>query len=199
MLGKALKVDSGPQHFADVSTAERYGLNAHVELEDGTKLASASTFDIERDNITFFATTTFVIRFIIAKAEAVRSIMLYEIRATVYQYEQLPANYTKFMYALPQTVYPYILQLEKPIDDRPRPCLVTLFCPPEEKKPVSFTPLVITENIPQVIDVRFTAPTSGIYTFALDAVIASGVDRQTFRILNPASVLFEKFEEVCGD
>lgn len=199
MLGKAVKVDTRPQHFADVSTAERYGLKAQVELEDGTKLPFASTFDVERGDIAFFATTTLVIRFVIAKAEEVKSIMLYEIQATVYDYEPLPAKYKKFSYALPQTVYPYILQLEKPIDGRPRPCLASLFCPPGEDKLIAFTPLAITEDIPQVIDVRFTAPTSGIYTFALDAVIAAGVDRHTFRILSPTPVLFEKFEEVCPD
>jgi hypothetical protein len=58
---------------------------------------------------------------------------------------------------------------------------------------------VITDDIPQVIDVRFTAPTSGIYKFALDAVITTGVDRHTLRILIPTRVLFEKFEEVCPD
>jgi hypothetical protein len=39
--------------------------------------------------------------------------------------------------------------------------------------------------------VRFFAPTSGIYTIALDVVITSGVDRHTFRTLNPMAVLFE--------
>jgi hypothetical protein len=199
MLGKAVKLDTRPLHFADVSTAERYGINAQVELENGTKLPFASTFDVERDDIAFFATTALVIRFLIVKAESVKSIMLYQIQATVFEYEPLPAKYKKFMYAYPQTVYPYILQLEKAIDGRLRPCLASLFCPPGEEKPVPFTPLVITEDMPQVIDVRFTAPTSGIYTFALDAVITSGVDKHTFRILNPTPVLFEKFEEVCPD
>jgi hypothetical protein len=32
----------------------------------------------------------------------------------------------------------------------------------------------------------------GQYRFAVDADITSGVDRHTFRVFNPATVLFEK-------
>jgi hypothetical protein len=199
MLGKAVKVDTSPVHFADVSIAERYGIKALVELKDGTRIPYASTYDLERGDIAVFATTPLVIRFLIAKSESVRSIMLFEIQATVFEYEKLPDGYKTFMYAYPQTVYPTILPLELPINGRPRPCLATLFCPPGEEKPVPFAPLVITEDIPQIIDVRFTAPTSGIYTIALDVAITSGVDRHTFRTLNPIPVLFEKFEEMCPD
>jgi hypothetical protein len=122
MLGKVEKADTGQSHYADVSAAERYGFNAQVELEDGTKLPFASTFDIDRNDIALLAMPSLVMRFLIAKAEGVKSIMLYAIQATVFEYEPLPTTYQKPMYAYPQTVYPYILQLAQPIDGRPRPC-----------------------------------------------------------------------------
>jgi hypothetical protein len=139
MLGKAVKVDTRPVHIADVSLAERYGIKAVVELEDGTRIHYASTYDIERGDIAFFATTPLVTRFLVAKSEEVKNVQLFEIQATVYEYDELPKNYRTNKYAYPQTVYPYIVHLERPVNGRPRPCLATLYCPPGEEKPVPFT------------------------------------------------------------
>ena len=107
-LGKAVRVDTRPIHFADVSPTERYGIKAQVELEDGTRLPFASTFDIARDDIASLATTTLVLRFLIAKSESVKSIMLIEIEAIVFEYDSLPEKYKKFLYAYP---HPYRLRL----------------------------------------------------------------------------------------
>jgi len=198
-IGKAESMGTGGVRFADLSLAERWGVKAKVLLEDGTEIASSTTFDLSRKDIAFFATPIYTLRFHIVKASGVESIMLYSLQAMIYKYESLPKHYRKFAYAYPQTVYPYILNLKPPIDERPRPCLCELYCPPGEEDAVTFAPLVITEDIPEVIDARFTASTSGIYTFALDAVIACGAEKRTVRVLTPTDVLFEKFEELWPD
>jgi hypothetical protein len=191
-LGKAVRSDGGPVHFADLSTVHRTGPNTHVELADGTQIMSAKTYAVTRRDLDMLCFPRLTFRFLIAKSVHVPSIMLYGLQAVVYKYEGLPKGYKTFMYAYPNTVFPYILDLEKPVDDRRRPCPANFYWPRGESKPLPFTPLVINDDVPQVIDVLFTAPESGVYTFALDAVITSGVDRHTFRVSNPAPVLFEK-------
>jgi hypothetical protein len=198
-VGKAEALGTGGIRFAELSPAERWGVKSKVILEDGTEIASSTTFDLARKDIAFFATPIYTLRLLILKAKGAESILLYSLQAMLYKYDPLPKNYRKLAYAYPQTVYPYILNLEPPIDERPRPCPCELYCTPAQDDGVPFAPLVINEDIPQVIDARFTASTSGIYTFALDAVMACGTEKRTFRVLTPTTVLFEKFEELYPD
>ena len=195
LLGTAVKADGTPSHFADLSSAERFGLKPVVTLADGTELPFANTYPMSRMDLdTILGLPFLVYRFLIGKCADVPNIMLYELRAVVYGFTELPPNYVKRCYAYPQTVFPYIVELETPSEGRPRPCVVTLYLPPREAKPTPFSPLVIAEDVPQVIDVRLFAPASGVYTFALEAVIVCGVERHTFRVLDPTAVLFEKLD-----
>lgn len=198
-VGKAEAVGTGGIRFAEMSQAERWGVKSKVILENGTEIASSTTFDLARKDIAAFATPIYTLRFLILKAKGVESILLCSLQAMLYTYHALPKKYRKLAYAYPQTVYPYILNLEPPGDERPRPCLCELHCPQGQDDAVPFASLVIKEDIPQVIDARFTASTSGFYTFALDAVMACGTEKRTFRVLTPTPVLFEKFEELYPD
>jgi hypothetical protein len=198
-VGKAEALGTGGVRFAELSLAERWGMNSKVILVDGTEIASSTTFDLARRDIAIFELPIYTLRFLILKAKGVENILLYSLQAMLYKYDPLPKKYRKLAYAYPQTVFPYILNLEPPIDERPRPCPCELYCPPGQDDSVPFAPLVINEDIPQVIDARFTASTSGIYTFALDVVMAWGTEKRTFRVLTQTAVLFEKFEELYPD
>jgi hypothetical protein len=197
-VGKAEALGTGGVRFAELSPAERWGVNSKVILEDGTEITSSTTFNLARQDIAIFAPPIYTLRFLVLKVKGIESILLYSLQAMLYKYDPLPKNYRKLAYAYPQTVFPYILHLEPPIDERPRPCPCELYCPPGQDDAVPFAPLVINEDIPQVIDAWFTA-SSGIYTFALDAVMAWGTEKRTFRVLTPTAVLFEKFEELYPD
>lgn len=178
---------------AELSPAERFGIDAKVELKDGTTIPTARPFDVknEMSEILLWGLPTLVLRFLIAKKPNVPSIMLYELRAMVYEFSGPPEEYRPLMYAYPQTVFPYIIDLAEPVESKPRPCVSTIFIPPGQTKPIPFAPLVIADEIPAVVDVRFNVSKLGMYNFALDAVIMAGVSRHTFRVLDPFTVLFE--------
>ncbi len=192
-LGKAPAVDGAPSQVAELSPAERFGINAKVELKDGTIIPYARPFDVknEMSELLLLGLPTYALRFLIAKSPNVPSIMLYELRAVVYEYSGLPEGYRHLMYAYPLTVFPYIIDLAEPVESRPRPCVSTVFIPPGEKTPVPFAPLVIDDEVPAVVDVRFNVSKSGVWNFALDAVIMAGISRYTFRVFDPGTVLFE--------
>lgn len=198
-IGKAETLGTGGIRFAELSPGERWGVKAMVVLEDGCEIASSTTFNLGRKDLSILAMPIYTIRFLVQKSKNVESILLYSLQAMLYEYTPLPTKYRKKAYAYPQTVYPYIVDLEPPIDERPRPCACARYCPPGEDDAVTFVPLVIDDDVPQVIDARFTASTSGIYTFALDAVMAFAAEKRTFRVLPPTPVLFEKFEELYPD
>jgi hypothetical protein len=191
ILGKAVASDGPATPVADLSPAERFGIDAKVELEDGTQIPLARQFDVnnEMQELLLWGFPTLVLRFLIAKRPGVSSIMLYELRSVVYEHAGIP-KCRPLMYAYPQTVFPYIIELAKPVEGRPRPCPSTLFIPAGQTKPEPFAPLVITEDVPAVVDARFNVKEPGLYTFALDAVITSGVNRYTYRVVDRTTVLF---------
>jgi hypothetical protein len=191
MLGKAPETAGGQTPIVALSNAERYGLGTMASLADGSELPHASIFDLVTDDLVFFASGTFILRFLIAKKMGAPQITLYQMVATVYETKPLPPFRSR-SYALPQQVYPFFLTLEPPIDGKPRPCPAKYYCRPGDGKPVHAAPLTITEDCPEVIDVRFTATESGIYEFALDAIVMVGMQRHTFRVFNREAVLFEK-------
>jgi len=197
-LGQAVEIDGEPSHIADISTADRTGPDMRAMLGDGTEILSAKTYAHNKTDLDMFCLPRLSYRILVKKAFGLPSIMLYAIKAVVYKYEPLP-KYSPLFGVYPNTVFPFLIDLEKPVNDRHRTCESHLFWPPSQAAPVPFTPLTIPDEDPQVIDVRIGAQTSGIFTFALDFVIASGVDRQTFRVLNPTPVLFEKIEELWPD
>jgi hypothetical protein len=198
-MGRPLGSDGKPVTFVEISTAERYGLNGQVGLADGSRMPYATSFVTADERPTFFTSISFVVRFMLEKARDVSNISLCDLQATVYDFQKLPEEYQKYKYAYPQRVYPYILELAVPDPGRPRPCLASVYYPLGSDTPLRVTPLLITEDHPVIIDVRFNAPTSGVYKFALDAVVANGVHKYTFRVLDQISVLFEKFEEIYPD
>jgi hypothetical protein len=167
-------------------------------LEDGTEILAAKTYSPDNTDWDMYYLPRLCYRVLIKKATGVPSIMLYAVKAMVYKYQPLP-KYSPQFGVYPNTVFPYLIELETPVDDRPRTCESRLFWPPGHTAPIASTPLTIPDDDPQVIDIRVGASTSGIFTFALDFVIASGVDRHTFRALNPTPVLFEKMEELYPD
>lgn len=197
-LGEAVEIDGQPNHIADISTADRTGPDMRARLEDGTEILSAKTYAHDKTDLDMFYLPRLSYRILVKKASGLPSIMLYSIKAVVYKFESLP-KYSPLFGVYPNTILPYLIDLEKPVDDRPRTYEWQLFWPPGQAAPVPFTTLTIPDEDPQVIDVRIGAPTSGIFTFALDVVIASGVDKRTFRVLDPTPVLFEKMEELWPD
>ncbi len=196
-VGRAPTVDGSPSH-AHVSTVDRIGPDSRAVLEDGTEILLAKTYSHDRTDMDMFYLPRLTFRVLVQKSATASSIMLYAIQAVVFKFDPLP-KYQPSFGVYPTTVFPYLIDLEKPIDDQPRTCRANLFWPSGESAPVPFTPLIIPDEEPQVIDLRIGAVTSGIFMFALDFVVASGVERQTLRVMKPTSVLFEKMEELWPD
>jgi len=194
-LGKATRVDTLSPEIVEVSQARFYGIPSYATTEAGEDFYSAIAFDAAKVDPRYFVAGTFILRFAVMKPPSQRSITLFEIKATVYDFRELPPLSPPSLSAYPQTVYPYVLKLSPPVDRAPRCCIASIFYPPGESAPVDFTPLLIDDDVPQVIDVRFTADPPGIYQFSLDIVIMQGVEFQTFRVQPPMRVLFEPPDE----
>ncbi len=190
-IGKAIRTNDSPGHIADLSNAERFGPDARVILEDGSEILSAKCYPPERSDLDMLGFPRLNFRVLIQKAPQLPSIILYAVQAVVYRFDEVP-RYRPMYGVYPCTVFPYLIDIEKPAGIQPRICRSDRYWPIGEPKPIDFTPLMIPDLEPQVIDVRIGAATSGLYTLALDFVIAVGVDRHTFRVLDPTRILFER-------
>lgn len=190
-LGKARDLGPNVGVCADVSKGERYGLATEVLLEDGSRIASASPFDVEEQKPTYYFESAFVIRFLVAKRPSADSILIWEVRAIVYQWSPLP-KFRPIYYAQPVQVNPYIVNLAPPTEDRPRPCVAEVYFFQDRPDALRHTPIAITSEIPEVIDVRFNATQPGVYKVALDVTICCGVEKRTYRVLDQTDVLFLK-------
>lgn len=192
-MSRLAKAPGSPEGVA-VSPGERYGHQMMAELEDGRVLPWASIFDPTAHGPAYYSCPSFVIRFMVAKMEAVSVFLIWELRATVYDFDPT----TKFrprMYAYPVSVNAYIVTLEPPVGGRPRPCIAESHHRIDRDDPTKYAPIAIDGDIPEVIDVRFNATEPGVYRVALDVVIAVGVNRYTHRILDTSEVLFTADEE----
>jgi hypothetical protein len=191
ILGKPAAIGGPAASVADLSPAARFGIDAKVELEDGTQIPFARPFSVknEMQELLLLGLPTFVLRFLIAKRTGVSNIMLYGLEAVVYEHAEIP-KYRPLMYAYPQTVFPYNIELAKPVEGRPHARPSMLCIPPGQTQAAPFAPLVIEDDVPAVVDVRFNVGEPGLYTFALDAVITSGVNRYTYRVFDSSRVLY---------
>jgi hypothetical protein len=187
-LGRILNSNSGRPFFR-VSDAERYGLQTQAILEDGRQIPMADPFDPSENKPTFYASPSYVVRFMIEKHADAGSVLVTGICATCYAWWELP-KFSSAAYALPVRVNPYIVNLQAPVGGKPRPCVANLYFHEDQDHAMRFAPLVLESDTPSVIDVRFNAEKSGIYSFALDVLIACGVERQTRRVLDQTDVLF---------
>src|SRR5262249_34850811 len=176
---------------ADVSKGERYGLATAALLEDGRQIPLADPFDVSAQKPTFYANPAFVIRFLVAKRATAGTILITEVHATVYRWLPLP-KFKTLAYALPVLVNPYVVTLEPPIESKPRPCIAQLYFHEDRPDATPISPIAITSDVPEVIDVRFNATQPGIYQVALDVAVVRSVDKQTYRVLDPTDVLFLK-------
>lgn len=191
-LGKVPESSGLSLPFVALSRAERYGLDGQALLPGGSQIPFASIFDLDDGDLTYYASISYVLRFLIAKTPAVSQITLYQLVATVYDCKPMP-KFGRLAYALPQRVYPHFVVLKAPEGGKPRPCYAENYCGPTDDKLVPFTPLTISEDNPEVIDVRFTAENSGIYEFALDAVVMHNMRKHTFRVFDTSKILFERY------
>ncbi len=153
----------------------------------------AQIFDPEEERVTIFASPAFVIRFSVTKAEGEKNVLLYQVRAVVYGYSGLP-KYTTPPQAFPVKVNPYLVTLVPPAGADPRPCIAELRYEHDPKGSFRFSPLVLDQDTPEVIDVRFNATQPGVYKVALEATVAQGGNHQTYRIMDQEDVMFIRFE-----
>lgn len=180
--------------FGQVSKAERFGIDARVGLADGTELLFGKTYPAERSDLDMWGLTLLVLRFLVAKPTSVESIQLSSISACVYGFSPLPSDMERRMYAYPQTVFPYFIELAKPSTERSVTCPCLRRFIPETNELVDFAPLVIDDDLTQVIDVRLAAQESGIYDVSIDATVTSGIDKQSFRVFDRQRVVLETFD-----
>ena len=173
-LGKATTADSLGGHTVTVSDAERYGLATAAILEDGRQIPMASPFDPNENKPTFYASPSYVVRFMVLKHPDAQTVLISEIRATCYKWSELP-EYGTAAYAFPVMVNPYLVTLIPPIDGKPRPCIAELYFHEDLDAPIRFSPMALTPDVPEVIDVRFNAVQSGVYTPALQKSRGLGV------------------------
>ena len=193
-LGKTRPVDSAAIQFGLVSKAERFGIDARVGLTDGTELLFGKTYPADRSDLDIWGLTLLIMRFLVAKPGSAESILLSNISVHVYDFCPLPSDMERRMYAYPQTVFPYFINLSKPGPEGTVTCPCLRRFVPDTNQLVDFAPLVIDDDITQVIDVRLAAQESGIYDISIDATITSGIEKQSYRVFDRQRVVIETFD-----
>jgi hypothetical protein len=194
MFGKAVQIvleDTQELYVTEVS----YTDTKYVVLNNGGRIAYASIFSLDDKDLTYFASSSFRVFFLIEKTRDDCKITLNSLCATVYDWKPLPTDFKHASYATPVKVYPYFLTLDLPETNRPRQCFATHYCPDGVDKPQQFVPIMLDSFSPEIIEVRYNARESGIYTFSLDAKFVSKGFHKTYRLHNKICVMFEKFNQ----
>lgn len=189
-LGKAPMTTPAAGPLVDVSQAERYGHKMCAALDDGRSVPLAYIFDPAVNKPTSFVGLSYVVRFLIAKRPDAGAVLLCKIEATVYSAGPVPVSQPR-KYAFPVAVNPFVVALRPPEDGRPRPCPAEFYFQDDFARGEAFVPLLLADDAPEVIDVRFNASQPGIYRVALDVTAARGSDRQTYRVLYQEDVIFK--------
>ena len=195
MLGQPLGCASGK--IASVSPATRLGA-AYSVLVDGQPMPYVSIFNADdMDMCMTWFVSAFVIQFSIQKHQNRSNAILDHLIVTVHETKDIP-KYRPLLGVFPSEVNLFYVEIDKNLGKSPREFRPTRYYsqrsdagPEIQHYPA---PLVLDDNLPTQIALRFNAKTSAMYLMSLDAAISSGADRETLPIMPPQWAIFERQE-----
>ncbi len=199
MLGQPKGCSQGK--IATVSPATRLGAEYSV-LVNGQPIPHVPIFDAdgEHEPMTWYV-SAFVIQFSIQKKQNLNNAVLDHLVVTVRETRPIP-EYQPLFGVYPAEVSLFYVEIDANNGTVPREFRPTRFytqatdgSPESQHYP---NPIVLDDNVPAQVALRFNAKRSGMYLVSTDAVVISGDDRELLPVMPPQWIIFE-LPETNGD
>jgi hypothetical protein len=192
MLGQPKGCSQGK--IASVSPATRLGADYSV-LVDGQPIPYAPIFDVDdKDERLTWYVTAFVIQFSIQKKPNLINAVLDHLVVTVHETKPIP-KYQPLFAVYPAEVNLFYVELEANNGTTPRNFRPTRYytrATDDTQESQHYPqPIVLDDNVPAQIALRFNAKESGMYLISTDAVVSSGDERETLPVMPSQWTIFE--------
>ncbi len=193
MLGQPRGCASGT--LASASQAVRLGANVCVVV-DGQYIPHTYIFDPDAagSRLTWFV-SALVIQFSVARKHTLKQAIIDHLTAIVHETKPIP-KYKRLMQVFPAQASLFYIDLDVPggMQRREfRPNRYFVQATGENPETEQFPPtLVLDDDVPAQIAVRFNAKTPAMYLVELEATISSGTDREVLNIMPPQWMIFEQ-------
>lgn len=180
--------------LANVSPAVRLGAEVGVQV-NGQYIPHTNIVDPERDNekLTWFV-NAFVIQFSIVKRANLTHVSVDHLLVTVHETKEIP-DYQPILMVYPAEADLYFVEIDKNANQTPREFRPTRFyykATDDIDERAEFPPsLIIDDEKPAQIALRFNARNEGMFLVSVDAEISSGDDRERLPVMPPQWVIFE--------
>ncbi|MDY0166053.1 MAG: hypothetical protein RBS80_05885 [Thermoguttaceae bacterium] len=192
MLGQPKGCSQG--RLATVSPSARLGAEYSV-LVNGQPIPHVPIFDVdgEQERMTWYI-SAFVIQFSIQKKQNVTSAVLDHLVVTVHETRPIP-EYEPLLGVYPAEVSLFYVEIDANNGTISREFRPTRFytqatddSPESQHYP---QPIVLDDNVPAQIALRFNARRSGMYLVSTDVLVTSGDDREVLPVMPPQWIIFE--------
>ncbi|XZE44075.1 hypothetical protein SH467x_003662 [Pirellulaceae bacterium SH467] len=158
-----------------------------------------SIFDVdgEHERLTWFV-SAFVLQFSIQKNFNRTNVIVDHLVVTVHETKPILA-YRPLMGVYPAEVSLYYVEIDSNNGTIPREFVPSRYYlrafddrPETQQYP---PPIVLDDNVPAQIAIRFNAKTSAMYLISMDAMLSCGDARERIPILPPQWAIFERYED----
>lgn len=162
---------------------------AHIATWDGKE----ATWDGHQSIPTYFESFGYVRRFKIKKRAKLKYIILDEIRVVVHGRIDIP-EYRPLYGAYPTETSLYTVTIKPPAKGEVLVCTAERYYEVTERRKCqqkNFASLVIDDEIPHVVTVRFNAESPGFYFVSLHAILSRGMKQEVHTVMGPSPIIFE--------
>ena len=192
MLGQPKGYSQGK--IAAVSPASRLGAEYSV-LVNGQPIPHVPIFDAdgEHERMTWYV-SAFVIQFSVQKKQNLNNAVLDHLVVTVHETKPIPP-YQPLFGVYPAEVSLFYVEIDANTGTIPREFRPTRFYTQATDDAAETQhyprPIVLDDNVPAQIALRFNAKQSGMYLVSTDAVVTSADDREVLPVMPPQWIIFE--------
>jgi hypothetical protein len=184
--------------LATVSPVARVGAQQTV-LVNEVPMPYVSIFDVdgEQERLTWFV-SAFVLQFSVQKNHSRANVIVEHLVVTVHETQPIPP-YQPLVGVYPAEVSLYYVEIDANNGKISREFVPSRYYtkasetgPETQQYP---PPIVLDDDVPAQIAIRFNAKTSAMYLISMDAILSCGDERERVPILTPQWTIFER----CGD
>jgi hypothetical protein len=193
LIGQPLGCSAGT--LATVSPAVRLGAEVAVIVED-QYIPHTYLFDATDENakLSWFV-NAFVIQFSILKKPNLKYVSMDHLLVTVHETKEIP-EYQRVFMVYPAEADLFYVEIDKNAGRSPREFRPDRFfyrrTDDAPERAVYPPTLVIDDDTPAQIALRFNAKNAGMYLVSVDAEISSGQDRERLPVMPPQWIILEE-------
>lgn len=192
VLGQARTCSQGK--IATISPATRLGANYNVFVH-GQSIPYAPIFDpdVNGARVTWFV-SGFVIQFLIQKRQNLVNAVLEHLVVTVHETKPVP-KYQYFFAVYPAEANLFYVEIEASKGAISREFIPTRYYTKAIDGVSEMqhypSPLVLNDDFPTPVALRFNAKSAGLYLLSTEVVISSGEERERLPVMPPQWAIFE--------